>query len=46
MKEERPFLQIPLPSPNDWQAYEEWVRREKEKARDDDDKENVIVIEV
>ena len=46
MTEERPFLQIPLPSPSDWHAYEEWARRQKEKTRDDEGTENVVIIEV
>jgi hypothetical protein len=47
MREERPFLQIPLPSPEDWRMYEEWTRRQEEKTRDDDtNEERVVIIEV
>ena len=48
MREERPFLQIPLPSPEDWRMHEEWTRRQEEETRDDDDTsdERVVIIEV
>ncbi len=47
MNEERPFLQIPLPSSDPWvqrQQYEKWLEEQKEKENQDD--ETVIIIEV
>jgi hypothetical protein len=48
MSEERPFLQVPMPTPRDWHAYREWVRREQEKAEEKEnaDDERVVVIQV
>ncbi len=46
MNEERPYLQIPMPSPEDWHAYREWVKREEEKAKEADEDERVVVIQV
>ena len=46
MTEERPYLQVPMPSPKDWYAYREWVRREKEKAQENDENERVVIIQV
>ncbi len=48
MSEERPFLQVPMPTPKDWYAYREWVRREEEKAKEKENNDNdrVVVIQV
>jgi hypothetical protein len=46
VNEERPYLQIPMPSPKDWYAYKEWVIREEEKAKEDDEGESVVIIQV
>ena len=48
MSEERPFLQVPMPTPKDWHAYREWVRREEEKAKEEESSDNdrVVVIQV
>lgn len=46
MNEERPYLQIPMPSPEDWHAYREWVKREEEKAKEDNEGESVVIIQV
>jgi hypothetical protein len=46
MSEERPYLRVPMPSPNDWHSYREWVKRENEKADNDKDEERVVVIDL
>ena len=48
MSEERPYLQIPLPSPSDQALYEEWLDRQKDKAEKEGSLENerVVVIEL
>tara|TARA_R110002074_G_scaffold349552_3_gene520106 strand:- start:227 stop:364 length:138 start_codon:yes stop_codon:yes gene_type:complete len=45
MSEERPFLQLPIPSEEDQRLYEEWLERNK-LNEDDSEKERVIVIEL
>jgi len=45
MNEERPYLQIPPPSPEDYRLYEEWVRGQKEQ-QDFEDEERVVVIDL
>jgi len=45
MNEERPFLQLPVPSEEDQRLYEEWLERNK-LNEDDPEKERVIVIEL
>jgi hypothetical protein len=46
MTDERPYLQVPMPSPKDWYVYREWVRREEEKAQENDEDERVVIIQV
>ena len=46
MTDERPYLQVPMPTPKDWYAYREWVRREEEKAQERDEDERVVIIQV
>ena len=41
--EDRPYLQIPLPTPEDYRAYEEWLKK-KEKEPEEDD--HIIILEV
>tara|TARA_B100000287_G_scaffold68859_1_gene60495 strand:- start:378 stop:518 length:141 start_codon:yes stop_codon:yes gene_type:complete len=46
MSEERPFLQLPLPSPEEEQRmHEEWLKR-NELNEDDSEEERVVVIEL
>jgi len=46
MNEERPFLQLPLPSAEEEQRmYEEWLKR-NELNEDDSEEERVVVIEL
>tara|TARA_R110000824_G_scaffold324803_1_gene511737 strand:- start:471 stop:608 length:138 start_codon:yes stop_codon:yes gene_type:complete len=45
MNEERPFLQIPLQTEEDYRLYEEWLRREKEEENTKDE-DRVIVIDL
>ena len=44
MNEDRPYLQIPPPSPEDYRLYEEWV--EEQKKQQDLEEERVIVIDL
>tara|TARA_B100001123_G_C14667879_1_gene772286 strand:- start:325 stop:462 length:138 start_codon:yes stop_codon:yes gene_type:complete len=44
MNEERPYLQIPLPSPEDERRlYEEWLKQQEEEKLKD---REVIIIEM
>ena len=44
MNEERPFLQLPVPSQDDMKLYEEWLKR-KEEAEEAEE-ERVVIIEL
>ena len=47
MQEERPFLTIPLPSPEDQQRYEEWVElQEKKKPESIDEETHVVILDI
>lgn len=47
MNEERPYLQIPAPHADDRAAYEEWIRRQKEREeKEDQDDEHIIIIDI
>ena len=41
--EDRPYLQIPLPTPEDYRAYEEWLKKKEEESEEDD---HIIILEV
>jgi hypothetical protein len=43
MSDERPFIQLPVPSEDEQRLYEEWVKRQKEE--EDSEKERVVIIE-
>ena len=44
MTEERPYLQIPLPSPEDYRAYEEWLKKKEIEEPEEDDR--VVILEL
>ena len=45
--EDRPYLSIPAPSPEDYQRYQEWLDRQEKKDLDEvDSDEHVIIIEM
>jgi|TARA_R110000824_G_scaffold111404_3_gene259817 hypothetical protein len=44
VSEERPFLQIPLPSEEEHRLFEEWAKRKKKEAEDED--EHIIIIDI
>ena len=44
MIEERPYLQIPLPSEHDWRLYEEWLRQKEEQQDKEKDNDRPIII--
>ena len=44
MREERPFLQIPLPSEEEHRLFEEWVRRKKKD--EEDEGEHIVIIDI
>lgn len=48
MTYERPFLELPVPNSSEREAYEEWLERQKDKARQEDsaELERVVVIEL
>jgi len=46
MSEDRPFIQIPAPSEEDFRLYEEWLERNKKNEDQADKEEKVIIIEL
>ena len=48
MSEERPYMQIPLPTPDERRMFEEWVKSREKKDNSEDKKEQprVIVIDI
>ena len=46
MSEDRPYLQIPAPSAEDYEAYEEWIRQQEQKKQELEEQERVIVIDL
>ena len=46
--EERPYVQIPLPSPDERRMFEEWVRSREKKYDSEEKKEDqrVIVVDI
>jgi len=45
VNEDRPFLQIPLPSEEDHRLFEEWARR-KQKEEEDKKNEHIVIIDI
>lgn len=45
MNEDRPFLQIPLPSEEDRRLFEEWLRRKQKEEKDKRD-EHIVIIDI
>ena len=45
MKEERPYLQIPLPSEEQRRLFDEWVRKRMEE-QEEKEEDRVIVIDI
>ena len=43
MKQEQPYLQVPVPSVDDRRAYEEWLKKQKDDKKDD---EKVIIVDL
>jgi len=43
MIEDRPYLEIPKPSEDDYRLYEEWIKKKKEKEKEKDDRKVIIV---
>jgi hypothetical protein len=44
MIDDRPYLQIPLPSEEDMRLYEEWAEKQKDKKQEEIDKDTHVVI--
>ena len=44
MNDDRPHLQIPLPSEEEHRLFEEWKRRQEEDDTDGDETERVVII--
>jgi hypothetical protein len=42
MTEQRPYLEIPKPSEEDYRLYEEWAKKKK-KEKDKDDRKVIII---
>lgn len=45
MSEERPYLQIPLPSEEQRRLYDEWIRKRAEE-QEEKEEDRVIVIDI
>tara|TARA_Y100000296_G_scaffold49638_1_gene56890 strand:- start:309 stop:455 length:147 start_codon:yes stop_codon:yes gene_type:complete len=46
MTDNRPYLEIPVPSEEDHRLFEEWLRRhgeEKDNEKSDEDREVVVI---
>ena len=46
MNDDRPFLQIPLVSDEDYRLYEEWLKKKKQKEDEENEDEKVIIITI
>lgn len=48
MSEERPYMQIPLPTPDERRMFEEWVKSREQKHDSKEKKEDprVIVVDI
>lgn len=47
MSEDRPFLEIPLPSTEDHIRFEEWIKKkEQEEEKEQKDRPHVIIIDI
>ena len=46
MSEERPYLQIPLPSEEEHRLFEEWARRENKDDDNQDENEHIVIIDM
>jgi hypothetical protein len=45
MNEERPFLQLPLPTQDDQRFFEEWLKEKEEKEEKEGDS-HIIIIDI
>ena len=43
MSEDRPYLEIPKPSAEDYRLYEEWFQKKEKEKKDKDDRKVVII---
>ena len=46
MTEDRPFLQIPLPSEEEHRLFEEWARRKKKDENEENESEHIVIIDI
>ena len=46
MSEDRPYLQVPVPPEQDYQLYEEWLKRQKKELEEIDEDSGVIIIDI
>ena len=46
MSEDRPFVQIPVPSSEDVAVYEEWLKKHKQQEEDQEEKERVVILQL
>tara|TARA_R100000008_G_scaffold79065_1_gene60492 strand:- start:542 stop:682 length:141 start_codon:yes stop_codon:yes gene_type:complete len=46
MNEERPYLQIPIPSAEEAKLYEEWLREQQKEEASKEESSRVIIIEL
>ena len=45
MNDDRPFLQIPLVSDEDYRLYEEWLKKKKQKE-DEENEDHIVIIDI
>tara|TARA_B100000287_G_C20150055_1_gene589788 strand:+ start:360 stop:497 length:138 start_codon:yes stop_codon:yes gene_type:complete len=41
--EQRPYLEIPKPSEQDYRLYEEWAKKKKEEEEDKEERKVIII---
>jgi hypothetical protein len=47
VSEERPYLQVPVPNADEREAYEEWIKKQKEREeKEDQDNDHIVVIDI
>ena len=46
MNDDRPFLQIPLASDEDFRLYEVWLKKMKQKEDEEAEDEKVVIITI
>lgn len=46
MSDDRPFLEIPLPSIEEQIRFEEWIKKKKQDDEEEQDRGHIIIIDI